>query len=265
MSEQRARPDSAAQPPVSPAAGTPVPVLVAEPGDDPWRGWEGVEALLLTGQGVLILRREATYRYAYPAQPSDFHRLFGATGRELVQPGKHWRAVFTLDPPIPATLLAQAVHFFRAVWERYQTEDVLLLYYTPADRRWELCHPSLLWASAAEVGYEVPGTPAGALLFGTFHSHGAMPAGHSLQDDRDVLGVPGIHVVIGDVDLPIPSLTCVFSEGRMVLQVSAADLFGCAEAVPFPGAWLKRRRLPDHPGRQRTAQPVDGKEESRGS
>ncbi len=216
-------------------------VLAPREGEDPW-SWDGKSALLLTGRGTFVVRRETHYSYAVRARRADFRTVFGDTGREFAREvsGSGPSGAIQLATRVPQEILSSAWSFLAAAWRAYGTEDILLLNFFPKERRYDLTHPSLSFASAGRVGYEQGPASPGAVRFGTIHSHPAVSAFHSETDDADVLGVPGIHVVIGDLDLPLPSLACVLSTGERCVHLHPADVFAPPSPCAFPPEWLQR-------------------------
>lgn len=229
-------------------------IIVPLEGEDPW-SWEGNSALFLTGRGAFVVRREAFYAYAAPATREDFRAAFGDTGREFAPERARW-GVFKLAVRIPQRLLHEARSFLHAAWQRYGTEDILLLYFFHAEQRYALVHPQLRFSSVRDVGYACPPTPLEAVLFGSIHSHPCFPAFHSHKDDADIEGVPGLHIVLGDLDLADTSIVCVLSGAAGALHVSPEDVFdpsiGDSFRFPrqgsFPAEWLVRSpKLPQDP------------------
>lgn len=212
----------------------PEQAVVLEPGDSPW-DVDGRPTLLITGRGVFVVRQEALYAYARRPTVRDFQAVFGDTGRELAY-GRLWTP-FQLVHPLPLELLWRAWSYFAAAWSRYQTEDILFLLCHLNEKRYELQHPPLRFASEAGVGFEVPPAPAGAVTFGTFHSH-PEAAFHSETDDADVRRIPGLHVVIGNLasKAKLPHVACFFSAGEEPpFPVHFCDVF----ASPSPKTWAK--------------------------
>lgn len=202
---------------------------------DRWREVEGGrERLVVTPAGVFVVQRDHLWAQLRPATRADFRRFAGC--RSPVP--KEWGELVP-QTPLPAQLLMQAVAFFREVWKRYYREDVLLvyLYYREKPPRFELVHPPLISAVMDHVKCEIPETPTDAVRYGTLHSHGAMPAFHSLEDRRDDERSPGIHIIIGDVDKPLPTLMCVFSDGDRCEPVDPSAVFDFPSAE-FPNDWL---------------------------
>ena len=143
-------------------------------------------------------------------------------------------------PKVPASLMAEVVGFFRAIWARQRSEALVLL--TWDDSAFGLIVPEQR-AGAASVKHrlEASDVPSGAHLVGSIHSHGALSAGASLTDADDEADFDGIHVVVGDVDERRPSYSAaIVVDGRR---------FGCRTSLVFERprrftepqpAWLER-------------------------
>lgn len=116
-------------------------------------------------------------------------------------------------PRLPATLLAEAVAFFREVFEKYKAEAIMLIYYHLGDKRYELKVPRQKVAGE-HCEYEIGPTPPGYLRVGTIHSHASAEAFHSELDDLDEMHDDGLHITVGNLDQTI-SLSCsLVVEGR---------------------------------------------------
>lgn len=111
-------------------------------------------------------------------------------------------------PPLPAALLAEAVAFFREVFEKHRAEAVVLLYYHLRDKRYELKIPKQKVAEG-RCEYEIGPTPPGYLRVGTIHSHASAEAFHSELDDLDEMQDDGLHITVGNLD-GVMSLSCSF-------------------------------------------------------
>ncbi|MBA3688492.1 MAG: hypothetical protein H0W81_06660 [Chloroflexi bacterium] len=143
-------------------------------------------------------------------------------------------------PKVPATLMAQAVGFFRAVWSRQKSEALALL--TWDGESFGLVVPEQS-AGMATVKHrlKLEDVPAGVRLIGSIHSHGALSAFASATDEADEADFDGIHVVVGDVDERRPSYSAaIVVDGRR---------FGCRTALVLqrprrfsspPAEWLER-------------------------
>lgn len=203
---------------------------------DDWRRreWrEFTDYLVLTPEGVFSVRQEGSTVFKRPARAEDFERIFGEVVKERL-----FRGAIELRNRVPYQLLLQAISFFRYVWEQQQREDVLLLYFYEESQQYVLVHPPLNWASKIRVRYELPVTPEEAVRFGSIHSHGAERAYHSLEDEKDDLCSPGIHVIVGNLDRSYQSVKCVASDSRHCFDVPLWDVFTEPIAPTFPASWF---------------------------
>lgn len=202
---------------------------------DQWREIEGGrERLVVTPAGVFVVQRDDLWAQLRPATRADFRRFAGYH----VPVSRRWGELVP-QTPLPFAILLQAVSFFRTVWKRYQREDILLIYFHYKEKppRFELVHPRLVSAGMGHVDCKIPETPRKAIRFGTLHSHGAMSAFHSPEDRRDDEQSPGIHIIIGNLDQPLPTLMCVFSDGEWCDPVEPSAVFDFPSAG-FPNDWL---------------------------
>lgn len=220
------------------ASDTPlIPLHLLQAGDD-WRGstWpHGDHPVLVIAQdNLLLIQGDGFQRSARPLTVQDWQRLFGTAAASLVGKG-----AVALTYHLPLTLLIQAVSFFRAAWEQFKREDVLLIYLNYEDYQYHLVHPTLTSASEFHLEYDVPETPVACVRFGSLHSHGRQPAYHSSTDLHDDRRSPGIHIILGDLDRATPSLHLVFvSPEGYPMPVSFADVFETPPADTFPAEWL---------------------------
>jgi hypothetical protein len=124
-------------------------------------------------------------------------------------------------PVIPAATIAQALLFFRRVYERFRAEAVVMLYYSPIEKNYllDVFGQEVSGASAhsdikgkfADLGYQ---------LVGTIHSHCDFSAFHSSVDVNNEKDFDGIHITIGHVDQPYFTLSCtaVVNNNRFPLE-----------------------------------------------
>jgi hypothetical protein len=143
-------------------------------------------------------------------------------------------------PKVRASLIAEVVGFFRAIWARQRSEALALL--TWDGEAFGLIVPEQR-AGSASVKHRLTASdvPSGAHLVGSIHSHGALSAGASLADEADEADFDGIHVVVGDIDQRRPSYSAaIVVDGRR---------FGCRTSLVFerprrftepPAQWLER-------------------------
>jgi hypothetical protein len=95
------------------------------------------------------------------------------------------------------------------------------------------------------VFYDIPPTPDAAVRLGSLHSHGALDAHHSAADWDDDVASPGVHIVIGLVDCPIPSICCYASDGSRCYPVPFGDVFEQAEWPKAPDEWFVEAPKPE--------------------
>lgn len=217
---------------------TPTRAVVLEPGESPWSSSDGEVDLLFTGHGAFVIHREALYAYGRPATVRDFQAVFKGSGQELAL-NDPWRPC-KLTYPLPHKILFQAWGFLKEAWRQYRTEDILLIFFSLPEKQYFLAHPELRYASHDAVGFTVTPAPAGAVSFGTIHGH-PLAAFHSLVDEKDVRGIPGLHVVLGGLIRTLPSVACFLSTGGECFAVHPCDVFASARVrAAFPSEWLQR-------------------------
>ncbi|MFH1430001.1 MAG: hypothetical protein ABIG71_00580 [Candidatus Uhrbacteria bacterium] len=106
-------------------------------------------------------------------------------------------------PPIPATILAKTLRFFRHVFAEYGASAVILLYFREETSEWlAIAPPQFVTAKKAE--YHDPADeeiPEGFILVGSIHSHTDMVAVHTNRNEHAKDGFcDGVHVTLGRVD-----------------------------------------------------------------
>lgn len=116
-------------------------------------------------------------------------------------------------PPIPASVLAEIVAFFREVFEVHRAEAVVLLYFNQQEGRYELKIPKQQVAGG-HCRYEIGPTPTGWLRAGTIHSHASADAFHSELDDEDERHDDGLHMTIGNLDGEVSVACSLVVDGR---------------------------------------------------
>jgi hypothetical protein len=107
---------------------------------------------------------------------------------------------------IPKELLAMVIVFFKQIYETYKAEAGVRIFYNPRTRHYILDVPKQK-ISGAQVDWDNSHPPTGYLYAGTLHSHVAMSAFHSGIDKGSEGKLDGIHIVIGNVNTPTPSIT----------------------------------------------------------
>jgi hypothetical protein len=180
---------------------------------------------LLTRDGLFLVRRSPFFT------------------TELKVAGLPWlagheeQARLHLPRPIPQDLFDQAVSFFQAVFARYGSEAILLLYYLAAEDGYRLVAPRQE-VSRLTCHYEIEPTPAGWTRLGSLHSHGALEAGHSDIDARDERYEDGLHFTVGNLR-GTPALSSELVVDGRRFEVPAAEVLEPFQPAEFPREWLQ--------------------------
>jgi len=172
---------------------------------------------LLTQDGLFLVKRTPFFEAVVPAAGIPW----------LLPQGTE---VHLNAPPLPATVLLEAVAFFRAVYSRYRSEAVALLAWRAATGTYELVVPHQT-VGGGHCDYEVREFPAGLTRLGTIHSHAAVEAFHSLRDWQDERFDDGFHLTIGNVDGDL-TLSC-----SVVVQGFRGNLPPERLFTPYPIPW----------------------------
>jgi hypothetical protein len=163
---------------------------------------------------------------------------------------EHEAALVLHIPRLPRVLLERSLGFFRAVYERWEGEAILMLFYAPALGRFVLRAPSQVITGRIVYGrfradlrldYRACAKPGPEYLkLGTFHSHGHLGPTHSSIDMHDELYEAGLHITAGYVDSSLPEFAAAFVVGRTRFTLSPDDVlprFGAARRPPQ--SWLR--------------------------
>ena len=109
-------------------------------------------------------------------------------------------------PKIPGRIIAQAYNFFKKVYEKYDSESYVTLYFSQASNQYRLWCPKQT-VSHGSVNYDRTDQPAfndrsvnDWQACGTIHSHCNFSAFHSGTDTGDEASFDGIHITIGHVN-----------------------------------------------------------------
>ena len=154
-------------------------------------------------------------------------------------------------PRLPRALVERASGFFRAVYERFEGEAILVMFYAPTLQRFALVAPPQVltgrfgggrFRADLRLDYgtcEKPGPEY--VRYGTFHSHCELAPYHSQTDVDDEIGEPGLHVTAGYLDRTQPEFATSFVVNATRFKLHPADVL-----APFgnyrrpPTAWLEQ-------------------------
>ncbi|MDD2902407.1 MAG: hypothetical protein PHU44_08215 [Syntrophales bacterium] len=172
---------------------------------------------LLTRDGLFLVKSTPFFAAAVPVQ--------GIPWLEAQEPEVRLTA-----PPLPVSLLLQALAFFRAVYSRYKSEAVALLAWRETDRTYELVIPHQT-VGGGHCDYEIKDFPPGLRRLGTIHSHAAAAAFHSERDENDERHEDGFHLTLGNIDGDL-TLSCSVVVQGLRGQIPTERLF-----TPYPIPW----------------------------
>lgn len=111
-----------------------------------------------------------------------------------------------LLPRLPVDILAKALKLAKAVYDISKSEVCLLLHYKEG-AGYELTVPKQT-VDPGRIEYDHACRLSDYLCVGTIHSHGDLPAYHSMTDHEDELEADGVHITLGDVhEFPLFSLS----------------------------------------------------------
>ncbi len=160
-----------------------------------------------------------------------------------------------LPQKLPRGLVECAVGFFRAMYDRWDAEGIVVMFMTPADgdrpARYRLEAPPQTirgWVDRGRFRADLrleygacdkPG-PAWRKL-GTFHSHGAHSPRHSAVDAHDELWETGLHLTAGYVSSSRPEFEASFVVNGARFPLAVDEVLVRPQGVRgFPKAWLEQ-------------------------
>ena len=155
-------------------------------------------------------------------------------------------------PRLPRPLVEDTLAFFNEVFQRYGGEAIVIPFYDPGTREFQLGVPpqrisayvdyyGKRWVSS-HLDYEGVALPEGHVRFGTIHSHADMIAYASHTDCLDERYEDGLHIVFGSFKSHELSRSASFvSNGRRFVLDPDDVLEACG--VPdraAPAGWMDR-------------------------
>lgn len=176
-----------------------------------------------------------------------------ATAVEGGVPGllAHEPALQLRVPRLPRTLVERACGFFRALFERWEGEGILVMYYAPALGRFALVAPPQVLTGGFSGGRfradlrldygfcQKPGPEY--VRYGTFHSHCELAPYHSQTDVDDEIGEPGLHVTAGYLHRARPEFATSFVVNATRFTLQPAEVLARFRNYRRPpAAWLEQ-------------------------
>jgi hypothetical protein len=160
-----------------------------------------------------------------------------------------------LPRKLPRALVECALGFFRAVYDRWDGEGILVMFYAPSDGvrpvRYRLDAPPQKIRGRVERGrfradlrldYGACERPDDAWRkLGTFHSHGPCGPRHSSIDAHDELWETGLHLTAGYVGSSLPEFEASFVVNGTRFPIAVDEVLERPRAArPYPKRWLDR-------------------------
>lgn len=137
-------------------------------------------------------------------------------------------------PKIDASLLMQAVGFFREVFRRWKSEAAAQIFWSSEGKKYYLYIPS---QSVTQTGVTLAWDNERCqrdVLVCEIHSHHTMHAFFSAEDN-EYEKAARFYTVVGKVDRFFPEIRLRYANGRAYREVPPETLF----EMSFPAEWLK--------------------------
>jgi hypothetical protein len=170
-------------------------------------------------------------------------------GRGLIRPKRPPQSLPSLEPtfiwtadPVPSTIYATALAYFRAVYARQRSEAVLLITSNGLGHYRLFCPLQIADAGSVSHIFNPRHIQPGWQIAGTIHSHCEFSAFLSGTDISDASKTDGLHVTIGNITSNQPSLAAAYSIAGTVLHFppeALPQVFATTpEPATYPGWWL---------------------------
>jgi hypothetical protein len=175
------------------------------------------EGVKLPDSGMFyVITKDGVYLHKHTRIGSAFTKVNGVAHLGTLDAEK---PKFNL-PKVPIRIIAQAHRFFSQVFEKYNSESYLTLYYSEKFNDYRLWCPSQT-VSHGSVNYDLKDqidfkerTADQWQIVGTIHSHCDFSAFHSGIDIDDEEQFDGIHITLGHVNRTEISIASSFVIGK---------------------------------------------------
>lgn len=138
--------------------------------------------------------------------------------------------------PIPHQLIGQAYSFFRSIYSKRKSEAMVDITWSE-ERGYRLFVPPQTATGGGVNAKRNPEHYVGQIV-GTIHSHCNFNAFHSGTDTHDADGHDGLHITIGDVMKPEPSIAIMISVAKARWPFTLDEITdGPLQIVPHPEWW----------------------------
>jgi hypothetical protein len=158
-----------------------------------------------------VLAKEGMFLHKHTAQGRGLIKVDKAPAR--LKPVGFDTGYFRFSgPAIPATIYAQAVSFFRRIFENHHTEAEVIITQHKTTGEYRLFVPTQRVNHGGVYSiYNPAHIDRDYLTIGTFHSHCDFNPGHSSTDEGDARDMDGLHGTIGFVTRDVPEMALMYA------------------------------------------------------
>lgn len=211
-----------------------IPLYVAEEGEKISASLIKEDSAFVIGSnGVFVKRKNPLYEGLFKVE--KIPAIIGEVLDEIKT---------NMDLKIPVEVFRGIESFFMDVYQAYQTEVAVIIYYSFKTKKWAYCVPQQK-VSGAAVHYNIGDgatyvhednlsaelsalNPADEFVqVGSIHSHAGMNAFHSGVDDKDEFSFDGIHITIGNFNQDMRSYSCRVIFGEKQFKKEVGEVVDC--------------------------------------
>ncbi len=153
-------------------------------------------------------------------------------------------------PRLPREIVEQMYGFFDAVFQMWDGEAIVFLYYSPETGDFKIEPPPQtlfryksfagFWRTEMRVTYGYLQRPEGYIKLGDAHSHADLPAFFSCKDDEDDKE-DGLRITLGNLDRSRPDVSASFVVNGARFTLNPEDVLeDFSTPAPPPQEWLER-------------------------
>ncbi len=155
-------------------------------------------------------------------------------------------------PKISSEIIVKSLLFFRRIYQYHRAEAVVLLHYSQEKNYLPHCPKQRV--DKISVDYDLSERFEGYQLIGTIHSHCDFSAFHSPIDEGNEEDFDGIHITIGNVDLPYFTISCSIVVNNNRFKVKPKDIIEGIREIDYTPPFrlfrpnYRRRKVPRRQG-----------------
>ena len=178
--------------------------------------------------------------------------LFSSVSKAYSVPGlvEQEESLSLRFPKVPRQIMEQVYRFFLAVYQKWDGEAVVFLYYAASSGSFRVSVPPQTlfryklfgqWRTEMRVSYGYLPRPEGFVKLCDAHSHADLPAFFSCTDDRDDKE-DGLRIIIGKLHRPKPDISVSFVANGTRFMLRPEDTLEdfSTSLPPPPQEWLEK-------------------------